>query len=427
MKIKKNFSCPKVSIIIRTYNESFWIKILLKSLFAQNYKNFSIVIIDSQSNDDTLRIIKANNLKTIKIINKKKYTPGKAINMGIGCMPSDYTIVLSSHCIPASKNWITEFVDFMNENISLVAAGGRQLPLPGTNPANFIDLHNTFRNESKIYKSDPYLSNANAIYRTSVLLKNKFNEHVSNIEDQLWANTIIKKMKKQNIIGYTNQAEVFHYHGIHQHLNPSKRAISTSKTIENLYRNKWRGTNFLYKENINFALIVNARSYKIATKIDKDLKKLLSINIFKKIKLNFKTLYTSIPYKNKKINSIQNKPTVNLRENLLLTYNRYRTSIINTDYCLYLRLDTYTRNKDLEELINKCCFETHDSLTFAEESYKNFQIDYPNGTSIKSFNLESRDIKPLLTTYNIGKGCVFKVDMLRNGSVINENVSYIND
>ena len=153
----------------------------------------------------------------------------------------------------------------------------------------------------------------------------------------------------------------------------------------------------------------------------------MSINIFKKIRLNFKTLYTSIPYKNKKINSIQNKPTVNLRENLLMTYNRYRTSIINTNYCLYLRLDTYTRNKDLEKLINKCCFETHDSLTFAEESYKNFQIDYPNGTSIKSFNLESRDIKPLLTTYNIGKGCVFKVDMLRNGSVINENVSYVND
>ena len=51
---------PKVSIIIRTKNEERWISHCIKRIHTQTYKNYEIIVVDDNSSDNTLKIIKKN-------------------------------------------------------------------------------------------------------------------------------------------------------------------------------------------------------------------------------------------------------------------------------------------------------------------------------------------------------------------------------
>jgi len=59
---------PKISIIIRTFNEERWISHCLQSIFSQNYKNIEVIIVDNNSTDNTLPIAMRHSVKVISIM-----------------------------------------------------------------------------------------------------------------------------------------------------------------------------------------------------------------------------------------------------------------------------------------------------------------------------------------------------------------------
>ena len=75
-------------------------------------------------------------------------------------------MIISSHCVPINDNWLSEYLSFMEKNTEIVAAFGKQIPLPGTSSKDHLDLNIIFRNEVLITKKDAYLNNANSVYRT---------------------------------------------------------------------------------------------------------------------------------------------------------------------------------------------------------------------------------------------------------------------
>ena len=97
----------KVSLIIRTKNEARWIKHCILEINRQDYKNFEIIIVDNNSTDGTIDIIKQYNTKIIKIDN---YLPGYALNEGIRNSSGEFIVMLSGHCIPATKNWLSKLI-----------------------------------------------------------------------------------------------------------------------------------------------------------------------------------------------------------------------------------------------------------------------------------------------------------------------------
>ena len=56
-------SNPKVSIVIRTLNESKYLRQLLVSIQNQTYKNTEIILVDSGSTDGTIEIAKKKDIK----------------------------------------------------------------------------------------------------------------------------------------------------------------------------------------------------------------------------------------------------------------------------------------------------------------------------------------------------------------------------
>ena len=208
-------SQPLVSIIIRTKNEERWIKLCLDKIYEQSYKNFEIIIVDNYSSDKTLQKIK--NYKINKIVKIKKYLPGKAINLGIKKSQGEYIVIISAHCIPTTKNWLKNFVQSINnKKNNFAGVYGRQEPMNFSSSNDKRDMFLLFGLDKKIQKKDSFFHNANSCIKKSVWKKHPFDEKISNIEDRLWGQEIIKNGYS---ILYEPNSSVFHYHGIHQNNN----------------------------------------------------------------------------------------------------------------------------------------------------------------------------------------------------------------
>ena len=81
-KIKKK--TLKFSVITVVKNDKFKISNTIKSVLNQTYKNFEIVIVDNNSNDDTLNLInsfKSDKIKIFNIVNNGNIS--KSINFVI--------------------------------------------------------------------------------------------------------------------------------------------------------------------------------------------------------------------------------------------------------------------------------------------------------------------------------------------------------
>ena len=74
----------KIGLVTITYNSADVIRDFLDSTLSQTFQNFVIYIIDNNSQDDTLEILKENTDSRIKLVqNKKNFGVARANNQGI--------------------------------------------------------------------------------------------------------------------------------------------------------------------------------------------------------------------------------------------------------------------------------------------------------------------------------------------------------
>ena len=240
-----------VSIIIRTKNEERWISSCLENIFRQTYKKFEIILVDNNSNDKTVK--KAKQFNISKVVNIKKFLPGKAINMGIENSRGDYIVILSAHAIPTNNLWLENFVKAIEEDNNLAGVYGRQEPMSFSSPSDKRDMLLVFGLDRKYQIKDSFFHNANSIIRRDVWNKIPFDERVTNIEDRIWAQEVIKKKYK---ILYEPESSVYHYHGIHQD-GDNKRLKNVVKIIESKQKNYRTGK--LDPKNIKISAIIPVR------------------------------------------------------------------------------------------------------------------------------------------------------------------------
>ena len=73
-----------VSIIIATYNASFYIGECLQSIKSQTSKNIEVVLVDGASTDNTMAIVKASGLPLLNWVSEPDKGIYDAMNKGIG-------------------------------------------------------------------------------------------------------------------------------------------------------------------------------------------------------------------------------------------------------------------------------------------------------------------------------------------------------
>ncbi len=408
-----------ISIIIRGKNESRWLKILLKELDKQTHQNFEIIFCDNLSSDNTLSVLKKHKVK--KIIKIKKYLPGDVLNKAVQKCNGKYIAILSSHCIPLNKRWLREYLDYFKKNDDVVAAFGKQLPLPGTSYQNLIDLDIIFKNEEIVYKKDPYLNNANSFFRAKILKKNKFNSKITNIEDKIWANKICNKGYK---IAYTGKSTVFHIHGIHQHETRSRRAETTYKIVEKKYRYFWNKCDFLKLKYHQMCLILDGKGLSEKNNLSKKINNILKNRFIKNLNINKVIVLSDLNIRNNRGVSFF-KYKSSLKNELIKIYKNHYNLWRDINYNIYLKLSDKINYFKLRKIINKAIFNNYESLTYADHLKENFILKFNDYNVIKNIELNKQQNKPSIFILNLSKGIIFDPDYLRKGILFSSESSNI--
>lgn len=107
----------KISIIIRTYNEQKHLSEVLESIKNQTYQNFEVIIVDSESTDQTLDIAKRYEAQIIPIL-KKDFNYSYSSNIGVKNASGDIICFLSGHSVPVNNDYLEKTNKiFQNEKI----------------------------------------------------------------------------------------------------------------------------------------------------------------------------------------------------------------------------------------------------------------------------------------------------------------------
>lgn len=199
-----------VSVIIRNRNEQEYIGFALQSVLDK-LPTAQIIVIDNNSTDDSLDIVKLfNNRANIHIVSIKDYTPGKSLNMAVNLCTYDTILILSAHS--QITNLDLELVQSKLKSHSAVF--GKQTPIYRGKRINKRYIWSHFSDEPVInmysqIEQRPFLHNAFCFYNKQDLIELPFDESLPGKEDRYWA---IEAIKQYKTYLYLPNIEVNHFY-----------------------------------------------------------------------------------------------------------------------------------------------------------------------------------------------------------------------
>ncbi|MDA9682744.1 glycosyltransferase [Candidatus Pelagibacter sp.] len=109
----------RFSIITATKNNQETILKTLQSIKIQNYNDFELIIIDANSKDKTIELIKNFNLQNTSIKNQKGIGVYQAFNQGIKLSKGEIIIILNADDFFADNNTLRKLDTIFNEDKSV--------------------------------------------------------------------------------------------------------------------------------------------------------------------------------------------------------------------------------------------------------------------------------------------------------------------
>lgn len=117
---------PTVTISLLTWNGEQYLPWLLKSLAAQTYSNWELLVLDNASNDRSVDIVREHQPKARIVKQKNNIGFSRANNLIINWSDSDYVFVLNQDII-LDKDYIAKLVEFMENNKSAASCAGKMM------------------------------------------------------------------------------------------------------------------------------------------------------------------------------------------------------------------------------------------------------------------------------------------------------------
>jgi len=183
------------SIIIRNRDEADNLATLLPILKSQTVKDFEIVLVDNDSEDNSREVARRFGARIISI-SYQEFNYPKALNLGISEARGDFLIIISAHSFPLSHQWLSDGLrHFKNKKIAGVY--GPTLPYKDSSLVEkimkcdgIIAWYLRMFIKPKIIKKSGMgvLGATNAIIRKDLWIEHHFNEHYeAGGEDGEWA------------------------------------------------------------------------------------------------------------------------------------------------------------------------------------------------------------------------------------------------
>jgi len=400
-------------------------------IFDQDFDNFEVILVDNNSTDHTIEVAKRYPISTcIKI---DKFLPGKALNDGVRASTGHFIVCISAHCIPKNKQWLKNLYNNFKGNKKLAGVYGLQLPVSYTSDADKRDLLITFGRDRRVQVKDYFFHNANSMLPRSIWEDFPFDEESTNIEDRIWGKQVIEAGYE---IVYDPSAPVYHYHGLHQHGNSSKRAEGIATILDKLDRDIVGDLpESLKPENIGVAsvLLVNG-------KIDNNSIELnLLLNVVEEIKLNsyVDEIYIASYDKNIAILAStrwidRNQPAfsgeeMNVEKLLSLSLTEIEAMNFFPEVILYVNHHYPFRPEGLfNNLITEMQYKGYNSVFPCFVDYGHYwKHCADNGFLQIESSMDSRANREPIMRALYGLGCATSSVEIRQGSIIGDNVGII--
>lgn len=175
-----------VAVVIRTKNEGKTLQQVLERVSAQRYRDFSTIIVDSGSTDDTLAIAGDFPTKIIHL-DPQRFSYGRALNLGAEAADAEVIVFLSGHALPFDRSWLSNLVAPFSDDL-VVGVTGKQLPLEDCNPFDRRGLLRRFGTEQEDVPTNSgiHFSNANGALRKAIWQEIPFDEELPFSEDLDW-------------------------------------------------------------------------------------------------------------------------------------------------------------------------------------------------------------------------------------------------
>lgn len=177
-------------------------------IFAQTFKDFEVIIVDSGSTDGALEIMKKY---PVEILHYKgpvgrKFNHAKAFNFGAGKAKGENLVKLSGDAIPADKDWLKHLVDCVSTP-KIAGASSRYL----YSPLTMLQFRIWFSPLINRYwrKMSVGLWGASCIIKKGLWKQYPFNEEWGPGEDWEWGE--VMKINNYKIVPCW-QSKVYHEH-----------------------------------------------------------------------------------------------------------------------------------------------------------------------------------------------------------------------
>jgi glycosyltransferase involved in cell wall biosynthesis len=219
---------PRVSIIIRAFNEEKHIGRLLEAIQRQTLDDLEIILVDSGSTDQTRTIASRFPVKIIQI-RPEDFTFGRSLNLGIRVARSELLVLASAHVFPMNNDWLQHLLaPFEDKNVALTY--GMQRGGTESKYSENRHFHRWFPEQSNWDQPHAYCNNANSALRRSLWEQNPYDETLTGLEDLAWASWAKEQGYK---IAYVAEAAVTHLHdeSSRQIINRHRREAIALKSI----------------------------------------------------------------------------------------------------------------------------------------------------------------------------------------------------
>lgn len=405
-----------VSVVVRTFNEEKWIRHCISSIRSQSYVETEIILVDSGSTDRTVDIAKLVGIDKLVLIDN--YTPGLSLNSGIKESSHEFVAIISAHCIPHDDNWLYFLINALTD-VNIVGVYSRQIPMPYTLASDALDLFITFGTESRVQYSDSFFHNASSLIRRSIWSIYPFDEQLTNIEDRIWADTVISN---GYAVAYSSKSIVFHHHGIHQSSEQTSRSLSTASIVKSKYYPYGSILpECLSPSNINILTIISCRGVPMnvlsSTYLSQYNRIDLPCHVYVIHDDNFSDDLFNFSQTLIKVLSPKDQ---SLSEAISSILTNYESSSI-LDYVFYLNCDyVYPRPEKLSQYLNIALDTGYDIISSSFAEHATILLSKNDTSEIINSSLDFSGNKLTYQKITLGQGVLTHASCARSGNLLDK-------
>jgi glycosyltransferase involved in cell wall biosynthesis len=229
-------TAPRISIVIRCFNEEQHIGRLLTGILEQTEQGVEIIVVDSGSTDATVSIASRFPV-TLCTIRPEDFSFGYALNKGIAVARGEFVVAASAHVYPVYQDWLEKLLaPFADPAVALVY--GKQRGNEQTKYAEHQVLTRWFPEASNFNQTHAFCNNANAAIRRALWQEMPYDEDLTGLEDIDWARRALERGYE---LAYAADAVIIHVHD------------ETARVIFNRYQREAIALKRIYpEENFSF-------------------------------------------------------------------------------------------------------------------------------------------------------------------------------